>query len=113
MGQKMAVILLAGFIGGVLLRSFLNFGWAFAGFFLLLAAIFILVRYLVSNTKIFLYVAIFLIAGALGMARYEIKDAPPALSRFESAIARGGHIELDGFVVDEPDDRENYPRLVV
>ncbi len=110
------MIFLAGFIGGVMLRSFVNFGRAFAGLFILLGIIFMLVRLVrhsVSNTKIFLYIAIFLIAAGFGMARYEIKDTSPDLSRFESVIGRGGQVELDGLVVDEPDERENYTRLVV
>lgn len=113
MNQKLMAVLLAGFIGGVLLRSFADFGTAFIGLFVLLAVVFLSVRYLVSNTGVFLYVAVFLIAAALGVARYEIKDAPPDLSRFESAAESGGRIELRGIVVDEPDERENYTRLVV
>ncbi len=57
--------------------------------------------------------AIFLIATGFGMARYEIKDTPPNLSRFESTIASGGKTELSGIVVDEPDEREKNTRLIV
>ncbi len=102
-----------GFIGGVLLRSFLDFGWAFAGFFVLLGAALFAFSQVAERRKFATAIAIFLVAFGLGMARYEIKDSPPDLSRFESAAARGIGMELKGVVVDEPDERENYTRLTV
>ena len=72
------------------------------------------VKYSVSDTgKLFLLIALFLLGVGLGTARYEIKDAPPDLSWFESAAADGQKVEVIGIVVDEPDERENYTRLVI
>ncbi|NOY35428.1 MAG: ComEC family competence protein [bacterium] len=113
MSQKWAAILLAGFIGGVLLRSFLDTGWAFAAFFVLLGIVLFAVSRMAENRKLMASIAIFLITAGLGMARYEIKDTAPDLSRFESVAATGGKIELRGIVVDEPDEREKNTRLIV
>ncbi len=113
MNQRFAAILLSGFIGGVLLRSFLDFGFAFAGFFVFLGIVFIIVSLTAEDRGLMAAIAIFLIAIGLGAARYEVKDAPPDLSRFESALAAGGKVELRGVVVGEPDEREDYTRLTV
>ncbi len=106
-------VLLAGFIGGVSLRSFFDFGWAFAGFFALLGIVLIIVSLMTENRRLTTAIAIFLIAIGLGMARYEIKDSPPDLSWFESATADGRKVEMAGVVADEPDERENYTRIVM
>jgi len=113
MGQRRAIILLAGFLGGVLLRSFLDMGWALAGFFVLTGIALLAVSPAADSRKLAVSIAIFLVAIGLGMARYEIKDTPPDLGRFESAAASGGKIELTGVVVEEPDEREKNTRLVV
>lgn len=107
MNQKVIAVLFAGFIAGVLLRSFVNFGLAGAGFFVFLGLIFIFVRRLMSNKGIF--IALFFIAVALGMTRYEIKDARD----FSLDKNVGSRILLQGIISDEPDERENYTRLIL
>jgi len=113
MRQKWTTILLTGFIGGVLLRSFLNFGWAFAGFFGLLGLVLIIISLMTESRKLMTAIAIFLIAISLGTARYEIKDTPPDLSRFESIILSDEQTDLQGVVVGEPDEREKNTQLIV
>lgn len=107
MSQKVAIVLLSGFIVGVLLSSFVSFGWAGTVFFVFLGLIFIFVRRLMSNKRIF--IALFFIAVGLGMARYEIKDARD----FSLDKNVGQRVVLQGIVIDEPDVKENYTRLAV
>lgn len=95
-------------MAGVCLRSFIDFGLAFAGLFVFLGVIFIVVRHSVSN-KIILGVALFFIAMGLGMFRYDIKDARD-LSLDKNV---GSRVVLQGIINGEPDERENYTRLVV
>ncbi len=110
MKQHWTVVLLAGFLGGVLLRSFLDFGWQFAGFFVFLGIVILLISLTAENRRMVALMGIFLIAMALGMLRYEIKDYKNS-ETLEQKI--GQKIALEGIIVDEPDERENYTRLTV
>lgn len=110
MKESWAVVLLGGFVGGILLRSFIDLGWAFAGLFVFLGIIFILVSFFSESKKFILLMAIFLIAFSLGIARYEIKDTKD-ISLLEEKV--GSYIELQGTIIDEPDEREKYTRLVI
>jgi competence protein ComEC len=110
MSQKAIAVLLAGFLGGVLLRSFMNFGWQFAGFFVFLGVVMLLISLMTESRKLISLIAIFLIAMALGMGRYEAKDYKNT-AVLEQKI--GQKITLEGVVIDEPDEREYYRRLVI
>lgn len=109
MSQKYIVTILTGFVVGVLLRSFSDFGWAGVGFFVFLGAVLLIVSSITDGRKLIASIAIFLMAAGLGMARYEIKDARD-LSLDKEA---GSRVVLQGIISDEPDERENYTRLVV
>ena len=109
MNQKIIAVLMGGFITGILLRSFVDFGWAFAGFFVFLGISLIFISQAFSNRKLFLIFAFFLVAFGAGMARYEIKDIKT--QDFENKV--GLETELHGIVIDEPDIRENYTRLII
>ncbi|MFC1757118.1 ComEC/Rec2 family competence protein, partial [Patescibacteria group bacterium] len=52
-----------------------------------------------------------LISLGIGLLYYEIKTTPPDMSALENKINQ--RVSLEGIVVDEPDERENYTRLVV
>ncbi|MCX6731744.1 MAG: ComEC/Rec2 family competence protein [Candidatus Parcubacteria bacterium] len=106
MGRFWAVILLAGFIGGVSLRSFVNFGWAFALFFVCLGIVVLIVSFIADSRKLTALISIFIIATGLGILRYELKD-------YKKADLAEGKIVLEGIISDEPDERENYTRLVL
>ena len=101
--------MLIGFSGGVFARSFYDFGWNFALLFiflgLMLAGIFVFTKF----QKFVLFASLFFLAFGLGMFRYEIKDAPSA--EFGKQI--GLKITATGVIVDEPDEKENYTRLVM
>ncbi|MDP3661552.1 MAG: ComEC/Rec2 family competence protein [bacterium] len=96
---------LGGFVAGIFLRSFVNFGAGFALFFVLLGGILFLAE---RKTVLF---AIFLFAAGLGMFRYDLADRNGPRSALDVHI--GQSIEIDGFVVDEPDERESVTRLIV
>jgi len=66
-----------------------------------------------ESRKLITIIAIFLMAIGLGIARYEVKDTPPDLSWLESVVESGEQIEMQGVVIDEPDEREKYTRLIV
>lgn len=109
MNQKIIAVLIGGFIAGILLRSFVDLGWAFAGLFVFLGVIIYFVGHRMFNINFILLVSIFLIAISLGIVRYEIKDIK--VQNLEDKI--GSEVELQGIVIDEPDERENYTRLII
>lgn len=106
MGRLLAVTLLTGFIGGIALRSFINFGLALAGFFIFLGIILLFVSLLADNRKLIILIAIFIISFGLGVARYELED-------YKGTNLQEGRINIEGIIVDEPDERENYTSFVV
>ncbi len=110
MSQKAIAVFLAGFLSGVFLRSFLNFGWPGAGFFAFLGLAICAVSFLSKNKRPILLIAVFLIAMALGMGRYEIKDYKNTAA-LEQKV--GQKVILEGVIIDEPDERENYTRYIV
>jgi len=113
MSQKIAVVLLLGFMSGVSLRSFIDFGWALAGFLILLAFVFGVISLSFENKKIALVLVLFLFSAGLGIGRYEIKDARDNIGVVELNKFVGERVELTGIVSDEPDERENYSRLII
>jgi competence protein ComEC len=108
MKDRFFVLLLSGFIAGVGMRSFFDFGWAMAGLFVFFGVIFLLVF---LNHKILFFISVIFLGMALGVARYEIKDARQDFSWLDERV--GARVELNGVVVEEPDERENYTRLIV
>ncbi len=117
-------ILLAGcfgFVGGILVRSFLNVGWAGGGACALFAlAIFCVGMLATSRPSLetkqnwggaLTLVAVFLFSLGLGIARYELSEYR---TRDVGLDARLGHtVSLGGVVSDEPDERANSARLTV
>lgn len=111
MNQKLIVTLLSGFVGGVLLGSFLNFGWAFALFFIFLGIFLGIINFLSENRGLFLLIGIALISLGLGMARYELENPQENTELLEERV--GKKVSLEGIIVDEPEERENYTKLVL
>jgi competence protein ComEC len=115
--NKWLVSLLFGFAGGVLMRSFCDFGWTFAILFvflgLILAGIFVFQPKadppLADRSKKFiLFTSLFFFAFGFGILRYEVKETKNA--ELENKI--GSKIIFQGVIIDEPDEKENYTRLV-
>ncbi len=115
--NKVFIVLLAGFSAGILMCSFLNLGWDFAIFFILLglvlAGLFFSQRLIglwpnYHNKIIFLF-SLFFLALSMGIIRYEIKEAKSA--GLENQI--GAKVVFQGVIIDEPDEKENYTRLVI
>ena len=106
MSRLWTVFLLTGFIGGVSLRSFVNFGPALAGFFIFLGVVMLVISLIAASRKQMALIAIFIIAVGLGIGRYEFKD-------MKNAELPEGKIVLEGIISDEPDERENYTRLIL
>ncbi len=102
--------MLAGFLAGVFLRSFFNFGWAGVCFLAFLGIVIFLVSLGADSRRLTSLFAVFLIAVSLGVARYEIKDYKNT-AILEQKV--GQKITLEGVVIDEPDERENYTRYIV
>ncbi|MBU3925830.1 ComEC family competence protein, partial [Patescibacteria group bacterium] len=110
--QKIFALIIFGFIAGIFIRSFLNWGWALPAFFVFLGLIFTVFHFVKHSVfDISIFVAIFLIAIGLGIVRYEFKDMYGNLAKFENNINQ--QIFVNGIVIDEPDERENYTRYIV
>src|SRR3989338_8367993 len=102
--------LLFGFVLGVFVSSFVDFGWALALFFVFLGLVFGIVHYR-HRTSIMLAAALFFIAVGLGQLRYGQSDLNGQQSDLQNKT--GQRVSLVGIVSDEPEQRENYNRLVL
>ncbi len=106
MGRSWLIAGLAGFCGGIFLRSFVDFGWALGPFFVLLGLVVLLLCFMVHGSRFMVFVVVFVISAGLGVLRYDLQDSRP------TNLAEGRTV-LEGVVVDEPDERENYTRLTL
>lgn len=111
MGRLKTVLLITGFIGGITLRSFVDFGWALALFFVFLGVVILFISLIAGSRRLMTLIAIFLISFGLGIARYELKEFRDNTKFLEQK--NGQKVTLEGVVGDEPDERENYTRLVL
>jgi len=91
------------------MRSFYDFGWNFAILFIFLGLILAGIFFILKFPKFVLFAGLFLFALGLGVLRYEIKEAKSGA--LETQI--GQKISFQGTITDEPDEKENYVRLVV
>ncbi len=107
----------AGFVGGVLVRSFVDWGVAFPLFVLFLGTLFFLLPFSkgeVSSQRdggVLLCAALFIFAVVLGMFRYDLSDRKGPQTALDAFV--GQRVTLDARVVAEPDLREKVARLVV
>ena len=101
---------IGGFGLGVLMRSFFFFGVTFS----LLLTFFALIAFaicLFSKTPVNIFTALFLLAVALGVVRFDIAELKTGDPYLENTI--GEQVILQGVVVDEPDERETNTKLTV
>lgn len=104
MNQKTLTSILAGFMVGIFVSSFVSFGWAFALFFVFVG----LALLAVFNKKAVPF-ALFAVALGLGMLRYEISDT--SASNLDKFLDQRSQFEA--VIVSEPDEREDYTKYVV
>ncbi|MDO8564503.1 MAG: ComEC/Rec2 family competence protein [bacterium] len=104
----------SGFVAGVFVRSFIDFGFAFPLFLGLLAFALFVYKGHPRLTRVPLVrglLSLFLLATALGMLRFDLADRKEVRFAFDSQLGR--QVFFQGLVVDEPDERETTTRLVV
>src|SRR3989338_3705070 len=116
MRQKFLIIILSGFVAGGFISSFIDFGRAFALFFVFLGLVFVIIHYrrsmsIVPAGSVFLTIALFFAVFGLGQLRYQQADLSGQQSDLQNKI--GQRMSLIGIVSDEPEQKENYNRLVL
>lgn len=102
--------LLVGFIAGVALGSFFDFGFAFPVFFAILGVALFLLRNFLSSLGGIIAISIFLLAMALGLARMGVEEY-----RYENNLSgvAGEKIITRGIVSEYPDIRETNARYLI
>src|SRR3989338_6911987 len=108
--HKFLVTILSGFVSGVFISSFVDFGWALALFFVFLGLVFEIIHYR-YRMSIISAAALFFIAVGLGQLRYQQADLGGRQDELQNKT--GQKISLVGIVSDEPEQKENYNRLVL
>ncbi len=100
-----------GLLGGILFRSFVDFGWPFAILLCLCAFGILLTSRLstwVSNTQV--KVALFLMAVALGIFRFDMVDTKDSFLYLQKL--EGRTIWVEGVVIDEPKEKDKTTTLI-
>jgi len=110
MNQRLLIILLFGFTGGVMLRSFLNFSFVFTGFIFLLGVI-LLLLWLMHRQKNVLLFSFAIFAVFLGILRFDVADLNRGDLLLETLVSET--INIEAIIIDEPDERENNVYLTV
>ena len=110
MRQKFLIIILTGFVSGIFVCSFIDFGRALALFFVFLGLVFVITNYR-HQMSIMSAAALFFIAVGLGQLRYQQADLSGRQSDLQNKT--GQRVSLVGIVSDEPEQKENYNRLVL
>jgi uncharacterized membrane protein YccC len=99
-----------GFVFGVLLRSFIFINFYLVFWIVILAFFTVLFFSFISKNKWGIITSVFVLMFLFGILRFHITDKPlPEI--FESQV--GQKVSLSGFLVDEPDIRENNQKLTV
>ena len=109
MRHKFLVTILSGFVSGIFISSFVDFGWALALFFVFLGLVFGITYYR-HRMSIISAAALFFIAVGLGQLRYQQADLSGQQSDLQNKTEQ---ISLVGIVSDEPEQKESYNRLVL
>jgi competence protein ComEC len=133
MGQtlidRIFYLAVAGFVGGIFLRSFVSVGAGFSWMLLLLGAVLLILPFikgggskgegfkssgLEDSTTSFrkggILLAVFISAAGLSIWRYDIADAKAGETGLDAFVHQT--VLLEGVIVDEPDVRETTARLV-
>ena len=118
MNNRLLYACLGGFVGGIFLRSFADFGLSFSLFAIFLGfVLFLYWRYSHSpvadapDAHRAILISLFLFAAGLGMLRYDFADRPGLKTALNPYI--GASIAIEGVIIDEPDERERVTRLIV
>src|SRR3989338_6641166 len=115
MRHKFLVIILSGFVSGIFVFFFIDFGWALALFFVFLGLVFGIIHYrrsmsIVPAGSVFLTIALFFAVFGLGQLRYQQADLSGRQSDLQNKT--GQRMSIVGIVSDYPEQKENYDRLV-
>jgi len=104
---------IAGFTSGIFFRSFFDLGVAFALFTIFLSvALYLYARFFTHKGLAFVgLVAIGIFAVGIGMLRFDIADLNKGDPILDTLIKQ--HVEVNGVVIEEPDERESNTRLVI
>ena len=102
MPQKIPIIVISGFVAGVSVSSFVDFGWTLALLFVFLGGIFGAV-YFWGRSKVFGAIALLFLAVGLGQLRYGQRDLSGRQSDLQNKI--GQRVLLAGIVSDEPEQK--------
>ncbi|MFA5023149.1 MAG: ComEC/Rec2 family competence protein [Candidatus Paceibacterota bacterium] len=105
--RTIIILLVVGFVGGVLLNSFIDFGWALIGLFFILTLAFGVLFLFHDKSKFFAVIALVCFGFVLGSFRYIIFSSSADNNYFFSQPSTVGIITAD------PDRRDNTTRLVV
>lgn len=96
-----------GFLGGVLIRSFVDLGRGFLFTFLLFGVVFLLVALFQTQKQPFIMIAIFLLSFSIGIIRYQSKDIS------SSVLYDDLPQTFEAIVINEPDLRDTHTRLTL
>lgn len=110
MKEKITIISIAGFGAGIVSRSFFDFSYAYAFFILTLGCFLFLFWRMRKHTLLF-FIALFLVGASIGIIRFDAKDKGSATPEWE-AVA-GTSVIFRGTIIEEPDERERYTRLII
>lgn len=108
MHNLISSFIISGFILGIVIGSFVGFGWPLVLASVLIGGIFILIWFF-ERKFIFISMAVLFVSISLGLARYEIKDLN-GLNDLDNLV--GEKVSLRAVVADEPEEKENYTRFV-
>jgi len=112
MHDKSLWICLLGFVIGVVIRSFFNFGFYFALFFLIVSGAIYLLEKLETPPNIGMALfALFIFTTGLGMLRYDLSELNRGNPVLDQQLNQ--QVSVQGVIVDEPDERETSVRLTV
>lgn len=109
--QTYTYIGIGGFAGGVLLRSFFDFGIPFVVFlFVVAATLGAYSRFANSHTLIPLGLAVLVVGAGIGVLRFEVSE-----QNIDTTLDAhtGKEIRAIGVVADEPDERATNTHLVI
>jgi len=112
--NKIWLVLISGFVGGVWLRSFLGHGFTLFLFLILLATAVAIYAWLIvhdSNRKNILLGSLFLLTFALGILRLEMSDIQPESEFLATKVNQ--NITLPGVICAEPAINETGQNIQV
>lgn len=109
MGARVLWAIVVGFLTGVFMRSFLPLSWPFAALCFLLAAVAVWSAY-TQRTRTLVVCAVVCAAFGTGILRMDtaVLTGDPVLSG-----RLGAMVEVEGFVIDEPDVRDSNVHLTI